>query len=303
MLKEQQNSFEPLYFADKLKIINPLGTIGVVTLWSQIDYVMSVFTSAGIDLSPNTSPICVAGTLFGQGFRQFLRNLLNNPHIETLLVFGEDKSSSYELICNFFNKGVEVFEADVHYISKDKNLLITPCRVIGTNYIMDNLVSCAEFEVTPHIERFDGIEIADAYQVKHFLQNYHPNTATSISRKKIELPDVEVTTFPSNICSHTIVDKTPSDAWKRVVHSICRFGRRVQLKDKERIELLNLKVVVEEPAFEDNEVIKSCGFDPAECARYRKEILEPALPKDQPYTYGNRIRKYYDLDCLEEVIK
>ena len=43
--------FEALYFGDRLKIINPYGTIGVVTLWSKVDYVIERFRQAGWTLS------------------------------------------------------------------------------------------------------------------------------------------------------------------------------------------------------------------------------------------------------------
>ena len=42
--------FMPLYFADRLTIINPHGTIGVVTLWSKPDYVIERFRQAGVEL-------------------------------------------------------------------------------------------------------------------------------------------------------------------------------------------------------------------------------------------------------------
>ena len=59
--------FVPLYFGDRLTIINPHGTIGVVTLWSKVDYVIERFQEAGVDLDPQTSPIAVFGTLYGNG--------------------------------------------------------------------------------------------------------------------------------------------------------------------------------------------------------------------------------------------
>ena len=46
--------FKPLYFADKLMVINPRGSIGVVTLWSKVDYVIERFRQAGVDLDPGT---------------------------------------------------------------------------------------------------------------------------------------------------------------------------------------------------------------------------------------------------------
>ena len=61
--------FIPLHFADRLTVINPQGTIGVVTLWSKPDYVIERFRQAGVDLNPATSPIAVFGTLYGNGLQ------------------------------------------------------------------------------------------------------------------------------------------------------------------------------------------------------------------------------------------
>ena len=86
--------FIPLHFGDRLKIINPHGTIGVVTLWSKVDYVIERFRQAGVDLDPATSPIAVFGTLYGNGLREMLRNLLYNPQIQRIYVCGNDRSGS-----------------------------------------------------------------------------------------------------------------------------------------------------------------------------------------------------------------
>ena len=99
-------NFIPLYFQDKLTIVNPAGTIGVLTLWSKVDYVMERFRQAGIDLDPATSPIAVFGTLYGNGLRELLRNLLYNPQIRTLLVCGRNRSGSFEELQKFFHDGL-----------------------------------------------------------------------------------------------------------------------------------------------------------------------------------------------------
>ena len=95
--------FKALHFADRLTVINPQGTIGVVTLWSKPDYVIERFRQAGVDLNPATSPIAVFGTLYGNGLREMLRNLLYNPQIQTLLICGHDRSGSREELENFFD--------------------------------------------------------------------------------------------------------------------------------------------------------------------------------------------------------
>src|SRR5665647_1401357 len=99
--------FKPLHFGDRLTVINPQGTIGVVTLWSKVDYVIERFRQAGVDLDPATSPIAVFGTLYGNGLREMLRNLLYNPQIQTLFICGNNRSGSREELQRFFELGLE----------------------------------------------------------------------------------------------------------------------------------------------------------------------------------------------------
>ncbi len=99
--------FKPLHFADRLTVINPQGTIGVVTLWSKVDYVIGRFRQAGVDLDPATSPIAVFGTLYGNGLREMLRNLLYNPQIQSLFICGNNRSGSREELQKFFELGLE----------------------------------------------------------------------------------------------------------------------------------------------------------------------------------------------------
>src|SRR5512139_904554 len=96
-------NFIPLYFKDKLTVINPAGTVGVLTLWSRVEYVLERFRQAGVDLAPETSPIAVFGTLYGNGLRELLRNLLYNPQIQTLLICGRNRSGSLEDLQAFFD--------------------------------------------------------------------------------------------------------------------------------------------------------------------------------------------------------
>ena len=107
--------FIPLHFGDRLTVINPQGTIGVVTLWSRVDYVTARFLQAGMDLSEETSPIAVFGTLYGNGLRELLRNLLYNPQIRVLLICGHDRSDSRKELL-LFEVGLESSVAEMRTV-------------------------------------------------------------------------------------------------------------------------------------------------------------------------------------------
>ena len=281
-------------------MINPKASIGVVTLWSRIDFVIKRFHQVEIDLDPITSKIAVIGNLYGRGFKYLIRNLLNNPQISGLLVFGTDSSNSYSYIVKFFTDGIEPIQSHVEYVS-DGDQKIEPVRIVGTDCVMDNLVRPEMFVSPPQIFRVEGITLSAAKEAGLLIDQFEPGPVSS-DRIAIEVPDVKTTYFPSNLRSYTIVDDNPSDAWMRLIHRIFRFGKRVQILKGERLELQNLKVVVEQPHFEKDERLKELDFDPDDFRLYQKRILSAAKGDDEHYNYGNRIRGYFGIDNLARVV-
>jgi thymidylate synthase len=303
--------FKPLYFADRLTVINPFGTIGVVTLWSKVDYVMERFREAGVDLDPETSPIAVFGTLYGNGLREMLRNLLNNPQIQMLLICGNNRSGSYEELENFFNPdlGLEPVKGSlVRYKSRKPKQIEgpepSPVRIRGTSRIIDNMVQPEQFAGRP----FKLKDFGDPHknevieQIRDFLANYEPQSLYYLENTMridfIELPEVEVQYFPSNPRGHVVVRDTILEAWKEVLHLLTRFGRRVTLKKGDRLELQHVKVVVEKPRFEAEDRLKAVNLDPVRLRRYQEEILQGEMRPDETYNYGHRLRTHFGLDTL-----
>jgi len=297
--------FIPLYFREKLKVVNSRGTLAVVTLWSDVEHVHERLAEAGADMSREASPIAVMGFLHGEGFRYLLRNLLYNPQIDTLLVIGSDLSGSYEYITSFFERGTEVIEdAGVKYASDDSEDINT-VRVTGTNCVMDGLVTLGSFGESrpgPEVVRIEGISDESFAEAAKYIEGYKSVGRTG-ERREIPVPEIIVGTYPSNVRAHVIVADKPSEAWRRLVHTIYRFGPEVTLKKGTRRELQNVKVIVEEPEFEPDGVIESCGFTPLAFRKYQETILSPKKIDDTTYTYGNRLREYFGIDTLNEIAK
>ncbi|MHB9074775.1 MAG: thymidylate synthase [Desulfobaccales bacterium] len=298
--------FIPLHFGDRLKIINPHGTIGVVTLWSKPDYVIERFRQAGVDLDPATSPIAVFGTLYGNGLRELLRNLLYNPQIRRLLTCGHDRSGSLGELTNFFELGLEpvitagsIIPAVVHYRSPEPGVIVTAARIRQTRRIMDDLVDRYQFHRPPIIVPFgDPQEEASLERIREFFKSYQPRPSFEVKRIEIPLPEVELDYFPSNPRGHVVVRDTPLAAWKEMLHLMTRFGQRVTLKKGDRLELQHVKVVVEKPQFEGEEHLRAAHLAPERLRRYQEEILRGELRPDETYHYGHRLRTYFGLDTL-----
>jgi thymidylate synthase len=297
-------NFIPLYFQDKLTIVNPAGTIGVLTLWSKIDYVMERFHQAGIDLDPTTSPIAVFGTLYGNGLRELLRNLLYNPQIRTLLICGRNRSGSLEDLTAFFDAGLESAASPlVSYETGADGAVVQTCRIKGTNRLIDNLVRPDKFRAKPQIlvlgEPKDEQALRRLQEFFHIQQNLTQQTGDSGERQEIPLPQVAISHFPSQPQAHTIVRDTPLEAWQELLFVISRFGHPVKLAKGERLELQNVKVVVTRPVFESEEALREHHFDPEKLHKYQRDFLRGEKGPDETYSYGHRLRAYFGNDNLE----
>lgn len=307
--------FLPLHFADRLTVINPRGTIGVVTLWSKVDYVIERFRQAGVDLNPATSPIAVFGTLYGNGLREMLRNLLNNPQIDRLWICGQDRSGSREELTNFFDFGLEsvvsaegLIDVIVHYRSPDPGEIVIPFRIRQTRRIIDGLVQRDHFRRPPLLDWLgDPQDKETLTRINEFFAAYRPRTVPPVNREERPLPEVEVQYFPSNPRGHVVVRDTPIEAWKEVLYLLTRFGRRVTLKKGDRLELQYVKVVVDQPEFEAEQELHKVNIAPERLQRYQDDILRGELRPDETYNYGHRLRAYFGLDtlaaCADRLVK
>ncbi len=305
-MKSRTLHFEPLYYGDRLDVINRAGHVGVITLWSRTDFIKKVFRSAGIDLSPETSPIAAFGNLYGNGLRELIRNLLYNPQIRIIIVCGRDRSGSRQEFINFFEKGVEPCEdLNIRYHCDFKKA--KPVRISGTRRIIDNLVTPADFEKPPEIFSFGDLKSMEEVEKLKALFRYRVpegwDKGLNLRRIDVPLPEVEFDYFPSNPRSHVVVGNKPVDAWKEVIFRICRFGRPVTLAKGDRIELQNLKVVIEKPGEEHERLLRKYNFDLSFLKKYQEDILSPLIEPDETYNYGHRIRAYFGVDSLDACIK
>ncbi len=301
--------FIPRYFGDKLLIINPRGVIGVVTLWSKPDYIKGLFQEAGWDLDPASSPIAAFGTLYGNGLRELLRNLLYNPQIQHLLVCGRDRAGSYAELKQFFEAGLEPDQSPlVTYRAAESGEEVQTCRIRGTKRLIDNLVRPEMFVTRPLISFPESPEIPS---IRERLAEYwkgwqraYPGTAQNdipLERQDVPLPEVITSHFPSNPRGHTIIAEKPLAAWRELLYILSRFGHPVKLAKGERLELQNVKVVVEEPGLETPEELKKFNFDQDKLDSYRTDFVSGIeLEADETYNYAHRMRVYFGVDSLAE---
>jgi thymidylate synthase len=297
-------NFTPLYFQDKLTIVNPAGTVGVLTLWSRVEYVLERFRQAGVDLDPTTSPLAVFGTLYGNGLRELLRNLLYNPQIQDLVVCGRNRSGSLEDLQAFFHQGLEPAASPlVSYEAGAGGEPVETCKICGTSRLIDNLVRPEHFRVQPRFhllgEPKDDQTLRRVQELFQKLSTTLPEVVAGLERQEIPLPQVNIAHFPSTPQAQTVVRDTPLEAWQEVLFVISRFGHAVSLAKGERLELQNLKVVIQQPDFESEAALRSYHFDPEQLRTYQRDFLRGEQGADETYSYGHRLRAYFGADNLQ----
>lgn len=283
--------FIPLHFGEKLRVVNPYGRLGIITLWSRIDFVEAKLAELGIDLNPGTSKIAVIGNLYGNGIPHLLRNLLYNPQIRDLVICGSDRSGSAGELAAFFEKGLE------ETTSLGEKVL----RIRGTSRIIDGLVTPEHFEEKPRFVRAGELTDED-FDKKLYtaIQTVRPSERFPENRIRIELPEVRVQNYPSEPRSHSIAADSPLKAWRELVFRLVRFGHLTRLRKGDRQELQNVRVVIRKPQTDSAADLEKFGVKLEDLLKYQEEMLEPELPADQAYSYGNRIGAYFGFDALEK---
>lgn len=283
--------FIPLHFANKLKVVNPYGRVGIITLWSKVEFVEKILVDLGVDLRPDSSRIAVIGNLFGNGIPHLLRNLLYNPQIRHLIICGANKSGSAEDIIAFFSEGLE----------KAVVLGEEVTRIKSRTRIIDGMVTPKHFEIEPRIvyagELRDEVSRENLYRSLH---TFGMGESVVGRRIEIELPEVTVTNYPSEPRNHNIVKDSPLEAWRELIFRLVRFGHLAHLNKGDRQELQNVRVVVRNPMPDDKESLSLYNFSLEELIQYQHDMLLGPLPVDHSYTYGNRIREYYGFDALSK---
>ncbi|MEO5347390.1 MAG: hypothetical protein H7834_13590 [Magnetococcus sp. YQC-9] len=278
-------TFLPLHYGERLTLVNPLADVGIVTLWSPVRVVREHLARLGVDLSPETSRIAVLGTLYGEGLPELLRNLLYNPQIRHLVLFGVDLGDARASLTGFFQRGVEAtlcLGSVVH-------------QIIGTGHKIDDGVKPEDF--AGRLQLVDLGRPGDeesAGRVREFFATLGAVEPVVPERREVPMPTFEVSRFPSDPRGHQILADTPLLAWKELIHRLYRFGYRVVLSGKgARLELQNIKVTIRKPVVESDAALRQHGFDPEAFRRYQRSILDAQLPPDQHYGYGNRLRGHF----------
>ncbi len=288
--EQQELAFRALYYPDLLELVNLTGDVGVITLWSPLRAVRRKLDSLAPELlDPGRSRVAVIANLYGDGMYAMFCNLLFNPQIRHLVALGQDLGlgASGE-IAAFLERGLE-----------DATLLGRPVkRIRGTERVFPAVAEFDEKRLRSSLS-FHELGRLSAPGVGERLRALLaelPRAERSPQRVRVEIPagvSDDHARLPSDASAHQVLRRGPLDCWEELVVRVVRFGRAVELSGGPRLELLNARAVIAEPAEDAPEALAAFGFDIARLRAYQEEILRVELPEGIAYTYGNRLRGYF----------
>lgn len=293
--------FEALHHARLLHVVNPLGDVGLITLWSPWAAVeRKLRAEAPGLLHPGASRIAVIANLYGDGMFAMFANLLFNPQIGHLIAAGQDLGLGCPgEIRAFLDHGLE-----------DAELLGRPVRRIrGTG------------RAFPAVDGFDERPLRERLSFHDLGRLSSPGLVGRLERLIAELPRAGTVASerirvesppapppaaagrrPSRVTGHDVARRGPLDCWEELVVRTVRFGQDVQLAKGRRLELLNARAVIGEPREDAPEALAAFGFDLGRFHAYQRAVLDPELPDGISYTYGNRLRGHFDLGATRDTL-
>jgi Thymidylate synthase len=293
MLSKSGLTFDPLYYGERLRSVNPRGDVGLLTLWSPVrTSVRKLEEIAPRVLDADFSRVAVIANLYGDGMLAMFCNLLFNPQVRHLIAIGEDLGMS---------TGKEI-ESFIQHGLVDAEMLGLPVKRVPNTE-----------RVFPPLDGFDVEALRGRLSFRYLGKLSRPGLGAELEETMRELPEglpvgeedrLRVTIpevaegdsyRPSVATGHQVVRARPLDCWQELVVRTVRFGRPVKLRKGTRLELLNVKTVITDPQVESRRALSDFGFDLDRFLRYQQAILEPRLPEDVDYTYGNRLRGYFSL--------
>ncbi len=288
-----QFHYKPLHKPNQL--IYGTGQTAVVTGWT-------VKGAIAKKLQPHE--FAVIGQLYSptRGISLLIRNLLANPHVRFLVILNatkEDRNAGgCECLLDFFRNGFTEGQSDTG----------RRCWVIRSS-----IPGYIDFEIEA-----DGLErlrqsvktsVADSIaKAVSQVQSYALQDTVEPWGSPLEFPKSAVvpTVLPGPRYGHRIEGRTIAETWVKIIHRIKTTGTiRPTLHDGQWQELIDLMAIVtDEPHDFYFPEPNYLPYNKSFIKRYVSDILDDA-PQGEgvKYTYGQRLRSWFEQDQIEQVIE
>ncbi|MDP2671136.1 MAG: thymidylate synthase [bacterium] len=271
----------PILYENILRVGDPDQSVGVVTLWTERDVIKD---------SLEKKDYAAIGNLYSAaGINHMMRNVLANPHIKHLVVWGADMSGSASSLRNFMEKGID------------------------ENYKIQGAPGEIEKEIPRQaVEDFrKNVELIDMRgkpkeEVVKVVKSFKKEKPFRPKAEVFPASEKKVSTWPSEQVSYRIEAPTVAQLWLKVLNMVTKYGRVKSTRyatTNELKELLNLNAVVTEEDPLNEYFPEYLPFTMQELKAYYPEWLTARRIPGTAYNYGDRMRNMDGINQIEEIKK
>jgi len=273
----------PILYKDILRVKDPSHHLGVCSLWTQRDVVQKLLEK---------TQYCVVGNLYSaQGINAMIRNVMANPSIRTIVIWGSEMSLSGHSLLMFMKKGV------------DEKRKIIGGRGEIEKEIPDSVLK--EFREKVEVVDLRGRNAKDFISEVNKLSEMKK---TPFAKKTRVFPKSEpkAQVLPSEQTGFNVRGKTVANTWLKLLNEIYKYGRPKFTRysqDNEIKEILNLTAVVTDENPDNEYFPEYLPFSMPELKAYYAEVMTDREIPGVAYNYGKLLRKDFGIDQVAEVKK
>ncbi|MBW6440596.1 thymidylate synthase [Patescibacteria group bacterium] len=291
-MEELTNLNWPVY-KDKMLIIgNKKSQIAVCTLWTKKEVAGQM-----LDLEK----IAVIGNLYSpkKGVSFLIRNILANPNIRYLIVCGLDNSKSGQVLIDFSNNGFRE-------ITDEENKVLYWEAISETESRIDAEIDKEALEIfRENVKVIDLRNERSFKNIKKIIDSLDQSLPV-FSQEPLIFPNPKKDTlgcFPSEDSVHTIRGEKIAETWLRILDHILRFGKTDQTSyQNQQKEIIDIVSVITDEDPENLYIPEWLPNDAEHMKEYAPTVLSGVCPEGAAYTYGSRMRSYFGVDQIQEVI-
>ena len=259
----------PVYFKNALKVGNLKSNVGIATLWTRMDKIVSGLKK---------DSYAVVGQLYSEaGVNFIVRNILANPKIRYVVLAGQEhpREKSGQAFINLIEKGVD----------KEN-------RIIGTKngFIDKEIPQKAINQFRKSIKIIDLRGVINPSKIQKTIEKLPPLKEFA-SPRLYPSASLQKSNFPSDRTPEKIKADYIAQAWVEILRYVMRFGNDEMTNYGTMArEVPNLIVVITKENPFKPKLPSYLNLTRKDILSYiKEEFVSPTLKGEKYYSYGERL--------------
>lgn len=281
-MKQAQKNLKnwPLLYKDILLTGSPNSSVAICCLWTERQTVKKLISDKSL--------YSIIGNLYSaQGINAIIRNVMANPRIRTIVLWGGELSLSGHALIQFVKKGI------------NKNRKIINARGEIEKEIDEKTIE--KFRKNVKIIDLRGKSVKELVEVLKSLPHKKP-----FAKGPVALPPSQpvAKVLPSEQVGFRVEATTVAQTWLKLLNEIYKYGRYKHTRyaqQNELREILNLTAVIGNKNPKKIYFPKYLPFSQNELKAYYPEMLSARKIPGTAYNYGHRMMKHFGLNQIKKI--